>query len=307
MVVQTLFLAALLALQPAATVTYDSTPAWAPDGRHIAFLRARPTTSTGQYAVFVVRPDGQGLRRVGPTTDEAPAWSPDGRTLAIGRPLPGDRTAIVLARADGDKVEQIAVGRFPAWSPSGRRIAFVNGSGSGIAAVDVRSRRVRQIAIEFPSIPRWLGRPAWSPDGARLALDFDRAVGVVSARGGSVLVLGAGYAPAWSPDGRLIAAACDPGQLVWFASPTGPSRDCSGPLSLSTGPPQWTSDGRRVVVSGCFNGDDCTIWIQARGDPGKRNLAPGVSPSWSPNGRSIVFARADNDKCGRFPPLPDGR
>jgi Tol biopolymer transport system component len=296
--VQALFFAALLAVHPAAfAVTYDTTPAWAPDGRHIAFVRARPTSSTGQYAVFVVRPDGRGLRRVGPTTDEAPTWSPDGRTLAIVRPLPGDRTAIVLARADGSNVKQIARGRFPAWSRDGRRIAFVNGTANSIATVDLRSRRVRQIPMKFPSpvTSRGLsGPPAWSPDGTRLAFSFNRAVGVVRARGGSVLPLGSGHAPAWSPDGGLIAVACNPGSLVWFTSPTGPRRVCpGGPLVYSTGRPRWSADGRRIVVEGCAMVYECTIWIQERGDPRKQNLTSGVSPSWSPNGRSIVFARAD--------------
>ena len=291
---QAFFLAALLALHPAAVASYDTTPAWAPDGRHIAFLRARPTASTGQYSVFVVRPDGRGLRRVGPVTDEAPAWSPDGRTLAIVRPLEGDRTSIVLARTDRGTVAQLARGRYPAWSRDGRRIAFV--SGSGIAVVDVRSRRVRQIRMKlpYPGSPSWLaGPPAWSPDGTRLAFFFDRVVGVVPVGGGAVRVLGTGHAPAWSPDGSSIAVACDPGSLVWFTSPAGPRRDCpGGPLVYSTGPPRWSTDGARIVVAGCAMGSDCTIWTQERGDTRKQNLTSGVGPSWSPTGRSIVFARA---------------
>jgi Tol biopolymer transport system component len=289
--VQALLLAALLAVHPAgSTVVNDWLPTWSPDGKHIAFVRTTRRTS-----VFVVRPDGSGLRRIGSSAFQSPVWAPDGKTLAIVRPYRGDRAAIVLARLDGSRTRQVALGGFPAWAPKGRRIAFMRGA--GIAVVEVRSKRVRQLrletSIDFPSA----GWPTWSPDGGRIAIDLGGLVGVVSAKGGPVLLLGGGWGPAWSPDGAMIAAGCSRGVLVAFFSPTTPGGGCTGgPLQSSTGRPRWSPDGRRIAVSGCsYPSDDCTIWIQRRGDYQKQVLALGENPSWSPNGRTIVFARAGGD------------
>jgi TolB protein len=48
-------------------------PAWSPDGKWIAF-----TTASNGYDLYVVRPDGNGLRRLTRTTvrEEGPAWLP---------------------------------------------------------------------------------------------------------------------------------------------------------------------------------------------------------------------------------------
>jgi TolB protein len=67
-------------------------PAWSPDGRWIAFVRTPPSTGlTGQplgsSQLWLVRPDGSGLRQLtkltGASATGAPAWSPDGRRLAF--------------------------------------------------------------------------------------------------------------------------------------------------------------------------------------------------------------------------------
>lgn len=52
---------------------------WSPDGGRIAFSFFDESTSTG--SVYVVKPDGSSLRRVGPGTGGVPVWSPDGTRL----------------------------------------------------------------------------------------------------------------------------------------------------------------------------------------------------------------------------------
>ena len=58
---------------------YDGWPAWAPDGKTIAFASNR----RGNQQIFVMDPDGRNVRPVihkeGRAT--APAWAPDGKTL----------------------------------------------------------------------------------------------------------------------------------------------------------------------------------------------------------------------------------
>jgi TolB protein len=58
-------------------------PAWAPSGRRLAFERF--DNKRGKHAVFTVRLDGTGLRRLTPWRIDAaqPDWSPNGRWIAF--------------------------------------------------------------------------------------------------------------------------------------------------------------------------------------------------------------------------------
>jgi Tol biopolymer transport system component len=68
---------------------FESAPAWSPDGSQIAFARWRYQTSfDGKGAIFVMKADGSGQRRVlSPrhfaTGPYSLTWSPDGRSLGF--------------------------------------------------------------------------------------------------------------------------------------------------------------------------------------------------------------------------------
>ena len=59
----------------------DSSPAWSPDGRRIAF----DSTRDGNFEIYVMNADGSGVTRL--TNNDAwdwyPDWSPDGRRIAF--------------------------------------------------------------------------------------------------------------------------------------------------------------------------------------------------------------------------------
>ncbi len=61
----------------------DHDPTWSPDGSRIAFERIRE--STDHHAIFTVRLDGTGLRRLSPWRLDAasPDWSPSGQWIAF--------------------------------------------------------------------------------------------------------------------------------------------------------------------------------------------------------------------------------
>src|SRR6185436_369940 len=94
----------------------------------------------GADRVFLVSPDGTGLRKLSAGTDSVatpwqeadPAWSPDGAHIAFTRHLrPGEsRVRIVDVRTGGTReVVGVAAASQPAWSPDGRHLAFTAGSG----------------------------------------------------------------------------------------------------------------------------------------------------------------------------------
>jgi hypothetical protein len=110
-----------------------SDPQWSSRGL-IAFTR-RPRGASeirprrGASEIWIIRPDGSGLRRV-VARAEHPAWSPDGRRIVFARrrpnrwvSAPGSR--ICVTGLDGEGVRTVARGYHPAWSPNGKRIAFV--------------------------------------------------------------------------------------------------------------------------------------------------------------------------------------
>jgi Tol biopolymer transport system component len=265
----------------------DFAPTWAPDGRHIAFVRERRRGLTVlSSSVYVVRPDGSGLRLVGRSNSAHPAWAPAGKRLAIVR-----NHVIEIHNADGALLRRVAGGSDPAWSPDGTRIAFTRDK---LWTVDVKTGDQRRIPLETSGLVSTpFGSPAWSSDQKRLVLVFGgKHIGLVPARGGLVQGLGLGQSPKWSPDGSRLAISCLYGQEVAVISPAGGDQSCSlGAPEAETQPPQWTRDGSRIAF-GAYLFTSCTVRVRQPTGPASDVLGIGRDPSWSPDGRRLVFARS---------------
>jgi Tol biopolymer transport system component len=88
----------------------DSSPAWSPDGKRIAFVRQG-------YLIYTVRAGGGGLRLVARGAD--PDWSSTG-VLAFTQSPEG----IALLDPSGRVRVLTATGADPSWAPAGDRLAF---------------------------------------------------------------------------------------------------------------------------------------------------------------------------------------
>jgi Tol biopolymer transport system component len=246
-------------------------PSFNPSGTEIAFS----SDCGGPWGVYVVRADGSLPRRVTPSDMEArlPNWSPDGTTLVFQSNQSGN------------------------WD-----IYTVNVDGSGLT--------------QMTHHPKGDSSGAFSPDGTKLLFASDRG-GIndlfwMPAAGGDAVQItrnrGVWFRSVWAPDGsHVLYRASDP-----------PTEDMSKPGEFHRVRPDGTEAG--VVAGGVRNesnqsyspdgrqiafdahedgvsyesGREWDVWVMNADGAGRRNLTKGNkvndwAPSWSPDGKTIVF------------------
>ena len=153
-------------------------PSWSPDASWIVYSTDH---GAGGNRIFVIRPDGSGIRMVtddpAGVSDFVPRFTPDGARVVYARcrPDPPGGCAIWSVGFDGAGKRALTAydprGGFDFQSdvsPDGRRLAFVRYNYRGIRA------RIWVSGIDgshaHPITPVWLeaGLPRWTPDGHHL-------------------------------------------------------------------------------------------------------------------------------------------
>ena len=150
---------------------HDFAAAWSPNGRQIAFTRARDDED---LEIYVMDADGGNQHNLThhPALDGDPDWSPDGSQIAFT----SERTnglSIFVMDPDGANVSQLTEGPFdviPKWSPDGKRIAFeaVLGLGHGRQIYVMNADGTNRWQVSEPIPQAGMFMMGWSPDGKKI-------------------------------------------------------------------------------------------------------------------------------------------
>jgi Tol biopolymer transport system component len=261
---------------------------------------------------------GQGLARVPRVQhlvdDYADSFSPDGRTIVFDRffstqrygidPHPrAKRSVLLLMRADGSRkrVLRHAGARFEydaTFSPDGRSILFVRDERIYLMRRDGSgARRVRRDSLEQAC-------PRLSPDGSMISLwrGSAKSAGyyVMNANGTGLRRISraervAWGCPSWFPDGKRLVFARR--YNLFVASADGRSvRRITSDADGTFYRPSVSPDGTWIACDGQARSGNGIVVMRANGR-GMRRITTSVAeieadsgPSWSPDGRRIVFS-----------------
>jgi Tol biopolymer transport system component len=303
----------------------DIQPSWSPDGKTIAFVRARKSRRKLEPGdVFGAYWDGDvwtidrasGLETKLVEDAYNPSFSPDGSRIAFDAPWAGQRRIWVVdplghnpKQLTSDISEAFAHVR-PRWSPDGRRIVFQNKESTkfDVRVADLEMQKLLWVTNDlFQDL-----QPIWSPSGRFIYFSSYRSGGLnlwriaVSAGGKPLgapqqMTTGAGQdlEPALSTDGGRLAFAIRRQNADLWMLPVDPA------TGKATGPPReaiatnredsrgaWSPDGRLIAFNS-DRGGEMNIWVHDRHDGTSRQLTSGpggdYQATWSPDGRTIVF------------------
>lgn len=229
----------------------------------------------GARGIFILT--ASGVRRLTDDTRPAefPRWSPDGTRIAFSARLK-DHSQIFVMNADGSNPVQVTQAEHDAnelaWFPDGKKIAYTEETRRGKArsyklwSVDLQTKKAERLAPEFV--------------GSSALPEFSTAAPFLAFSGKK----GAGWdIYLYDLDKRTLRSLTDSGH------------NCRA---------RFSPDGTRIAYVSADADHKADIWVMNADGTGKERLTErdetfDYFPSWSPDGKYIVFASDAQGKSDR--------
>jgi len=190
----------------------------------------------------------------------------------------------------------------PAWSPNGLHVAYVSFENKvSEIFVQTLSTGSRRSVAKFKGVN---GSPAWSPNGKKLAITLSKSgnsdIFILTLANGSIKQLTRSWAidteASWSPDGNSILFTSNRGKGAQLYIMPSNGKGTAERLTFEgdyNARGSFSKDGKRVVMIQAEKGNyrvavldvekqQTTILSEGKADE---------SPSFSPNGQVIIYAR----------------